>query len=1065
MALVLHPIFQARRDAGGRLIALTGPGDARVADALPESFVAVHLAPLSDQASADLGLSLGRILAQVRVSVADWPAMLARIGQAIRTLEETRAALDAELKTESLAFLRWLEAGNFTFLGLRELRLAGTAATGDLVTVDGSGLGTLRDPVVEVLRRGTEFAPMTPEVRRFFFSPRPLIITKSNVVSSVHRRVHMDYIGVKIYGGDGEPAGELRIVGLFTSRAYTQSPREIPFLRHKVAMVRAGLGYPPASHAGKALDNVLDTFPRDELFQIGAERLQAWCVGILDLDLRPRVRVFVRLDRFDRFASVLVYAPRDRSTTAAREKIGALLSETFGGRVSAFYPYFPEGPLVRVQFIIARGGGPVPAIADAELEARVAGLLRTFDDELALGIAAGGLDAATPGQSYGRAFPASYADTFPATRALADIARMARLTPEQPVAIDFHREPGFAANRVQATVYRIGEPLRLSERVPLLENLGFSVIDERTFRLTPSIGGAARDIALHDMELEAEDGHAIDLATLGAPLEQAFLAVLGAAAENDPFNRLIAAAGLDWRDAALLRAYAAYLRQIGAPFGPRYIAETLRVHAGITRDLMELFQIRFDPDLTKRDSTQADATARAALATPVRQRIEGALGAVPSLDDDRILRQVLALIEATLRTNFFQLDSQGRRPATITFKLASRTLDLVPEPRPMCEIFVASPRVEGVHLRFAPIARGGIRWSDRAQDFRTEVLGLVKAQLVKNAVIVPSGAKGGFLPKLLPRAGTRADLQQEGIATYRIFISALLDITDNIVDGRTVAPARVVRHDQDDPYFVVAADKGTATFSDIANEVSAQHGFWLGDAFASGGSAGYDHKQMAITARGAWECVKRHFRELDWDIQSKALRVVGVGDMSGDVFGNGMLQSPAIRLVAAFDHRDIFLDPDPDPAASLAERQRLFELPRSSWQDYDHTKISAGGGVFSRSAKSIPLTAPVRALLGVAAPALAPAELMRAILACDTDLLWFGGIGTYVRAVNETDEQAGDRANDTIRVTGAALRAKVIGEGANLGMTQRGRVEFAQRGGRLNTDFIDNSAGVNCSDQ
>ncbi len=561
------------------------------------------------------------------------------------------------------------------------------------------------------------------------------------------------------------------------------------------------------------------------------------------------------------------------------------------------------------------------------------------------------------------------------------------------------------------------------------------------------------------MALEMSSGDAIDLRTHGVRLEDAFLAVLHGYADNDGFNRLIVSSGADWREAAILRAYAAYLRQLGSPFGLRYLADTLNRHAGVARDLLELFHLRLNPD------RKAGIKDREVAEAPIRKRIDGALSAVPSLDEDRILRQFLSLIGATVRTNYYQAGADGRPPETITFKFDGKALDPAPQPRPYREIWVYAPRVEGVHLRFGPTARGGIRWSDRAQDFRTEILGLVRAQRVKNAVIVPTGAKGGFLPKQMPRSGGRDAVQAEGIAAYRIFISALLSITDNVKDGAVVGPPRVVRHDGDDPYLVVAADKGTATFSDIANEISLAHGFWLGDAFASGGSAGYDHKKMGITARGAWECVKRHFREMDIDIQSHPFRVVGVGDMSGDVFGNGMLLSPEIRLVAAFDHRDIFLDPDPDAAAGLAERQRLFDLPRSSWQDYDKAKISKGGGVFSRAAKSIALSVEVQELLGIPATALTPAELIRAILKCETDLLWFGGIGTYVRASSETEAEAGDRANDALRVTGAELRAKVVGEGANLGLTQRGRIEFAARGGRLNTDFIDNSAGVNTSDQ
>jgi glutamate dehydrogenase len=1056
---LFHPIFKTRRDKSGRLEEIAGPGDESWDDGRQESYIAIHTGPLGDAAGRDLVEALSGIMSEVRVVVADWRAMLDRLRAAIVDLERAPAGVPADLLAESVAFLEWLVAGNFTFLGMRAYELSGDAETGDLVPRSGQrGLGVLRDEAVQVLRRGTELVALTPEVRRFFFAPSPLIITKANVRSRVHRRGYMDYIGIKTYGSDARPGGEIRIVGLFTSQAYVRPPSEIPFLRHKAASVLEASGYPPASHDGKALLNILDTFPRDELFQIGVRQLQEWAEGILDLEIRPRVRAFVRVDRFDRFVSVLLFAPRDRYNTHVRERIGALLADAYRGRVSAFYPYFPEGPLVRVHFIIGRSSGPTPKVEAALLERQIADILRTWEDRLADAIAGLGARAEALGAKYGAAFSPGYAETFSPRRALDDIERIERLGPERPIAIDFYQEAGAPAHRIHAAVYRFGAPISLSERVPVLENLGFSAVDERSYRITPRFADGERDVTLHDMVLESADGAPIEVRRHDRRLEECFLAVFRGEADNDGFNRLVVAAGADWREAAALRAYAAYLRQLGSPFGLRYLADVVVRHAGLARDLLELFHLRFDP------ARGLDPAARREAEAPVRKRIEGALANVPSLDEDRILRQLLNLVSATVRTNFYQPDASGRPVATLAFKLDGKAVEAAPQPRTFREIWVYSPRVEGVHLRFAPIARGGIRWSDRAQDFRTEVLSLVRAQLVKNAVIVPSGAKGGFLPKRLPRSGSREEIMQEGVAAYRIFISALLDITDNIEGSKIVPPKRVVRHDADDAYLVVAADKGTATFSDIANEISAAHSFWLGDAFASGGSAGYDHKGMAITARGAWECVKRHFREMDIDIQSQPFRVIGVGDMSGDVFGNGMLLSEAIRLVAAFDHRDIFIDPEPGPDA-FAERKRLFDKPRSSWQDYDKAKISRGGGVFSRSAKSIPLSEEMRRLIGVDAASLTPNELMRALLKSRTDLLWFGGIGTYVRASSETDADAGDRANDPLRATAAEIEARVIGEGANLGMTQRARIEFAARGGRINTDFIDNSAGVNTSDQ
>jgi glutamate dehydrogenase len=1056
---LLHPIFKTERDGAGRLCKILGPGDQNWHDGQQESYIAVLLKAMPSAAGEEVVAAISAILSEVRLAVGDWGKMRQRLATAIADLARARPPGAADLHAEALAFLDWLAIDNFTFLGMREFELTGDPESGDLLPRPGSGLGVLRNPAVEVLRRGSELVAMTPEIRRFFFAPAPLIITKANVVSRVHRRAHMDYIGIKTYHDDGTLKGELRLVGLFTSQAYVRPPSEIPFLRLKVAQVLAASGYPPASHAGKALTNILNTFPRDELFQIGVERLTAWSEGILDLETRPRIAVFARVDRFDRFVSLIIYVPRDRYNTGVREKIGALLATAYQGRVSAFYPYFPEGPLVRVQFIIGRHRGPTPKVEPAWLEAEISEIIRTWQDRLAAAIATLGPRGEALSPKYVDAFPAGYAEGFSPQRALKDIERIERLGPERPIAVDFYRPQQAPADRLHAAVYRFGEPIPLSERVPVLENLGFRAIDERSYHLKPRFADKQVDVTLHDMVLERADGGPIELAGHDSRLEGCFLAVFRGEADNDGFNRLILSAGADWREVASIRAYCAYLRQLESPFGLRYLADTLHRHAGVTRDLIELFHLRFDPGRT------LTPAQRQAAAEPIRRRIEGALANVPSLDEDRILRQVFNLVLATVRTNFYQADAGGRRSEVISFKFDSKLVEAAPHPRPFREIWVYSPRVEGIHMRFAPIARGGIRWSDRAQDFRTEILGLVRAQRVKNAVIVPSGAKGGFLPKQLPRNASRDDVQREGIAAYRVFIKALLDITDNLKDGKITPPRLTVRHDDDDAYLVVAADKGTATFSDIANEISAAHDFWLGDAFASGGSEGYDHKGMAITARGAWECVERHFREMDIDIRQQPFRVIGVGDMSGDVFGNGMLLSPAIRLVAAFDHRDIFIDPDPDAAAGFAERQRLFALPRSSWQDYDRSKISRGGGVFARAAKSIPIGPEIATLLGIGAGTLTPNDLMHALLKSKADLLWFGGIGTYVRASNESDAEVGDRANDAIRVPAAELGVKVVGEGANLGMTQRARIEFAQRGGRLNTDFIDNSAGVNTSDQ
>jgi glutamate dehydrogenase len=1053
--LVAHPIIRVERSAGGAYQRLIEPGSRTTAETVQESVIVILLDPLNPDQRRDLMASVSTALDDVRVAVSDWKPMVARVQQAAARFERSIAQIGTEACQETLAFCRWLVDGHFTLLGLTAFSLAADRRT--LAPVTGSGMGLLREDhntsgqslLIDRTGDPTTLLPDSP----------PLIIAKSSAITRVHRRAPMDDIGLKLYDDDGKITGEIRLLGLFTSSAYTQSPKDIPLLRQKFATVIAHAGGADGSHSSKALANVLETFPRDELFQITEGQLLDWSRGVVDLELRPRVRVFARPDRFDRFVSALVYVPRDRFSTKLRVEIGRILSTAYDGAISTFTPYFPEGPLVRVHFIVNREGRPLPAVDRSDLERQIAACARTFDDKLSSVLATATPEVRAAASHYAGAFPAGYAETFPAERAVEDIARIERLSAERPIAIDFYRDPTEPDNRLHAAIYRFDTPIPLSERVPVMENLGLSVIDEQSYRVHPTVADAKRTVALHDMRLETADGQPVTLEGLDARLEACYLAVAAGDADNDPFNRLVVCTGATWREAAIIRALAAYMRQLCSPFGLRYIAEVMNRHAGLTRELIELFHVRFDPN------RQLTIEQRSNTAEAIRTRLDKALAKVESLDEDRILRSMLNLSLATVRTNFFQADASGGPPQALAFKFDSKRIDGMPAPAPFRETWVYSPRVEGVHLRFAAIARGGLRWSDRAQDFRTEVLGLCKAQQVKNTVIVPAGAKGGFVPKQMPRGASRDEISKEGIACYRIFVSALLDITDNLIDGHVVPPGNVVRHEADDPYLVVAADKGTATFSDTANSIAKEHGFWLGDAFASGGSVGYDHKKMAITARGAFECIARHFREIDVNIQTTPFRVTGVGDMSGDVFGNGMLLSPMIKLVAAFDHRDIFLDPNPDVAISFAERQRLFAMQRSSWQDYDTAKLSVGGGVFPRSSKSVPLSAEVRQLLGLTAEAATPAALMNAILKCDADLLYFGGIGTYVRGASETDEQVGDRANDPIRVTGPELRAKVIGEGANLALTQRGRIEFAQRGGRINTDFIDNSAGVNSSDQ
>ncbi len=1059
--LVLHPVLKITRDQQHKFKSLTNSGDPASENAIKESYIHVHVGRISDAAERkDIKKTLEGILNDVRIVVEDWRPMLQRLDGAVEAYTTAPPSVPVADLAESIQFLKWLLDNNFTLLGMRAFSFVGGRKSGRLKPVAGSGLGILRDPKVYVLKRGDESMHMTPEIRKFFFAPAPLIVTKANVRSRVHRRAYMDYIGVKIYGDKGEISGELRIVGLFTSTAYTRSTKNIPFLRQKVEVVLNRSGHSANSHTGKALQNVLETFPRDELFQIGVDQLYQTAIGIQSLDLRPRARAFARVDEFDRFVSAIVYVPRDRFSTGVRINIGEFLAETFHGRLSAYYPFFPEGPLVRIHFIVGRTGGKTPVRSQAFLDENIEQIVLSWEDRLDEELnSSGSRIGASLAQKYNNAFTAAYQAAFDAGRAVRDISQFEALDSENPVAVEFYREENDRPERVRIALYHLHGPIPLSRRVPVLENMGFSVIDERSYRVTPAGLSNAQAMSHHDMVLEHPDGKAIDLTDCGARVEQCFLAVWRGLAGSDTFNKLVMNAGLDWREAGVIRAYGSYLRQIGAPFGQAYLAGTMLRHAEITRKLMEMFRIRFDPANGKSIEARAKATK------PLETAIETALNEIPSLDEDRIIRHHLNLVQSTLRTNFYQRGQDGGPQSAISFKFDSKNVDGAPHPRPIAEIFVFSTEVEGLHLRGGRIARGGLRWSDRAQDFRTEVLGLAKAQQVKNVVIVPAGSKGGFVPKYLWQALNRDEFMKIGISAYQKFIKNLLLLTDNLDGKKVIPPKDTVRFDGDDPYLVVAADKGTATFSDFANEISVNHGFWLGDAFASGGSVGYDHKKMGITARGGWESVKRHFREIDWDIQTTPFRVIGVGDMSGDVFGNGMLLSKAIELVVAFDHRDIFIDPDPDPASSWKERNRLFKKSRSSWQDYNKKLISNGGGVFSRSAKSIRLNPQIKQITGIEANDVTPNELIRALLKSSFDLLWFGGIGTYVGGAIESDEQIGDRANDAIRVKAHELNVKAIGEGANLGMTQDARIEFARAGGRVNTDAIDNSAGVNSSDQ
>jgi glutamate dehydrogenase len=1051
--LVIHPIIRMRRDAKGRLVGLAAKGED---GAVAESVMHLQISEQSSEAAlAAIETELGSVLSEVRAAVEDWRAMRQRMLDVIGALETSDAPIAKDDAGEVIAFLRWIEANHFTFLGYREFNYLGTGKAARMDVLDDSGLGILRDPGSNVFDGMRDIGALPEHIRSFLMQPRLLLIMKANRMSRVHRAVHLDAIGIKKIDAKGKVVGEHRFVGLFTSVAYNQSPGEIPLLRQKVDRIVARAGFGSSSHAGKALVNILETYPRDELLQSTEDQLYETAIGILNLQERQKTALFYRKDAFERFVSCLVYVPRDRYNTDLRERIGQILAKAFNGHVDAFFTQMSESVLARTHMIIGTTRGDVPEVDPEELTARLLEASRSWDDRLRQAVieARGEERGNHLMRRYGARFGASYREAYTAQAAVFDMERMEEQVTGSGLGMNLYRPVGADDSELHLKLFHRGEPIPLSDVMPMIENMGVRVISEAAHEVRPADFDGS--IWIHDFRLMLRDDAGCDIARVKEVFQEAFGSVWAGAMENDGFNVLVLHAGLAWRQVSVLRAYAKYLRQAGFTFSQDYMEETLAANPAIARNLVSLFEARFDPDL---------AGDRAARCGEIAGAIDEALEGVTNLDQDRILRRFLNLVQVTLRTNFHQQAADGGAKPYISFKLDSQAVEELPLPRPLVEIWVYSPRTEAVHLRGGRVARGGIRWSDRREDFRTEILGLMKAQMVKNAVIVPVGSKGGFVVKRPPVPATREAVQAEGIECYKILMRGLLDITDNLEGANLVPPRQVVRHDGDDPYLVVAADKGTATFSDIANGVSQEYGFWLDDAFASGGSAGYDHKKMGITAKGAWESVKRHFREIGVDIQSTDFTCVGVGDMSGDVFGNGMLLSKHIRLLGAFNHLHIFVDPDPDATASWGERQRLFDLPRSSWGDYDRPLISKGGGVFDRSAKSIRLTPEIKAAFGIAKDSVPPSELMRAMLKAPVDLLWFGGIGSYIKSVAETNAEVGDRGNDAIRIDGRDVRAKVIGEGANLGCTQRGRIEFALKGGRNNTDAIDNSAGVDCSD-
>jgi glutamate dehydrogenase len=1044
--LVIHPVIRVRRDSEGRLSDVLAPGT-HAPDAIAESVL--HLEVLREpdlERLKELRDQVRRVLDEVRLAVEDWQPMRDRVLELVAELQRNPPPVDAKEIDEVKAFLEWVATDHFTFLGYREYDLVGEGQRARMEALPETGLG--------ILRRTRSGAPreLSAKATAMARAPHLLVLTKANSQATVHRPAYLDYIGVKRFDAEGNVTGERRFLGLFTSAAYRASPRQIPLLRDKVEAVLGQAGFLPASHDAKALLAILESFPRDALFQFETDELFEITMGVLGLGERQRVRLFVWEDPLDRFVWCLVTIPRDRFNTENRERIGKILLESFAGTQLDWTLQLSESLLVRVHYVIRSSKGIAKDYDVAKIEAQLVEATRPWSEELRQALISefGEQQGTRLFRRYQNAFPTGYRSDLSPRVAVQDIVRIEKLEQRGGAIINLYRPEREHDEVIRSRLYS-AQAVSLSEVLPTFEHMGMQVMDERPFQISPADGQPAW---IYDFGLR---GSAEDVERVRDTFEEVFLAARRGLVEDDRLNGLVLAAALNGREIVVLRAVARYLRQAAIPYSDAYMERTLIAHPEIAADLVKLFMLRFDPE-------QADDRKAVRLVG----EIDEAIDEVESLDEDRILRGFLSVMRAMLRTNYFRHDRDAPLPF-LSLKLEPEGISLLPKPRPKFEVFVYSARFEAVHLRGGKVARGGIRWSNRPEDFRTEVLGLMKAQMVKNALIVPVGAKGGFVLKRAAGKGPE-ELREEAIACYQMFLRGLLDLTDNIVDGEVVTPPEVVRFDEDDTYLVVAADKGTATFSDIANGVSAEYDYWLGDAFASGGSHGYDHKQMGITARGAWESVTRHFRELGTNVQSTDFTVIGIGDMSGDVFGNGMLLSRHIKLVAAFDHRHVFLDPDPDPEASFAERRRLFESERSSWDDYDRELLSEGGGIYQRAAKSIAVSKHVKEALAIDADELSPVELIKAMLCAPVDLLWNGGIGTYVKASGEAHGDVGDKANDLLRANGRDLRCRVVGEGGNLGFTQLGRIEYAQsggpehEGGRINTDSIDNAGGVNCSD-
>ncbi|BBB29868.1 NAD-glutamate dehydrogenase [Neptunomonas japonica] len=1046
--LVIHTIHNeiifTQRD-GDKLVKLSNSTD-KTAHA--EALIYLEVDRTSDATELKAILaSLQQVLDQVHIVVDDFPKMQTRAHALLDELSSQKGDQEEDAK----AFLKWMLNDRFTFLGYDEISIA----NGTVSCIPDSELGILK------IKQSGEpneraFDELRAAEQAFLLEPSIIMFAKDAHYSRVHRPAYMDRVIIKRFDEQGNVIGKCRFFGLYTSPVYSESIAIIPVMHRKAKNVLKRSGFDRRSHNGKELMQIMNDLPRDELILSSEEELLALSMGVFSLHDRRRIRLLYRQDRCNQFATFLYYVPRDIFNTALRVQVQEILSKACVSSEAEFTTTFSESILARVQFVLRLDPDKPVEVNLAELETEIINVSRDWGDELhtALMDSCGEEQGNYLQNSYRNAFNSAYREHFKVTSAVFDIQRIEELNESTPVTMSFYRVLEQSQDILRFKLFNAGQPLILSDVIPVLENLGMQVVGEHPYAVQRSDGDV---FWIHDFTLIYQGSETVVLDEVKDVFHNAFANIWSGNAENDEFNHLVIGANLSWREVSMLRAYARYSKQIRFAFSQPYIAGTLARHIQVTKLLVALFRARLEP------GRQGSAKV-SALADRIESSIIDALDKVANINEDQILRRFLELIKATLRTSYFKQDEKGEFKDYFAFKLNPHAINDMPLPRPMFEVFVYSARVEGVHLRGGKVARGGLRWSDRLEDYRTEVLGLVKAQQVKNSVIVPVGAKGGFVAKKLPTNGDREAWMAEGIASYQIFISALLDITDNLVGGAVVPPIDVVRHDEDDPYFVVAADKGTATFSDIANEIAEERGFWLGDAFASGGSQGYDHKGMGITARGAWESVKLHFRELGLDTQTEEFSVVAVGDMAGDVFGNGMLLSETIQLCAAFNHLHIFIDPTPDAASSFIERERLFALPRSSWEDYNADLISNGGGLFSRSSKWIDITPQMKTRFDISEDRLSPNDLLTALLKAPVDLIWNGGIGTYVKATHETHAEVGDKANDSLRINGNQLRCKVLGEGGNLGFTQLGRIEFCLHGGKSNTDFIDNAGGVDCSD-